>query len=181
MASFSTFVVTPFHGCFVLFKDSDVQDFRTHADNGAVVHNAFRKTLGRVDEDVMGRSGQLVRPRSLDAGGVAGGRNWWRGWWLGLFFHRFFLHFWSPWARKIDQNCSKSQNRRKNRKITKKLPKTDQRLFDLGSPNGLEIHQKCRKNGSKKSVKKITLQNTAVLAQGGIFRRKTLRFRGISG
>ena len=125
--------------------------------------------------------GQLVRPRSLDAGGVAGGRNWWRGWWLGLFFHRFFLHFWSPWARKINQNCSKSQNRRKNRKITKKLPKTDQRLFDLGSPNGLEIHQKCRKNGSKKSVKKITLQNTAVLAQGGIFRRKTLRFRGISG
>ena len=138
-------------------------------------------SLGRVDEDIMGRSGQLVRPRSLDAGGVAGGRNWWRGWWLGLFFHRFFLHFWSPWARKIDQNCSKSQNRRKNRKITKKLPKTDQRLFDLGSPNGLEIHQKCRKNGSKKSVKKITLQNTAVLAQGCIFRRKTLRFRGISG
>ena len=36
-------------------------------------------SLGRVDEDVMGRSGQLVRPRSLDAGGVAGGRNWWRG------------------------------------------------------------------------------------------------------
>ena len=138
-------------------------------------------SLGRVDEDVMGRSGQLVRPRSLDAGGVAGGRNWWRGWWLGLFFHRFFLHFWSPWARKIDQNCSKSQNRRKNRKITKKLPKTDHHLFDLGSPNGLEIHQKCRKSGSKKSVKKITLQNTAVLAQGGIFRRKTLRFRGISG
>ena len=30
-------------------------------------------SLGRVDEDVMGRSGQLVRPRSLDAGGVAGG------------------------------------------------------------------------------------------------------------
>ena len=29
-------------------------------------------SLGRVDEDVMGRSGQLVRPRSLDAGGVAG-------------------------------------------------------------------------------------------------------------
>ena len=50
-----------------------MEDFRTRADNGAVVHNAFRKTLGRVDEDVMGRSGQLVRPRSLDAGGVAGG------------------------------------------------------------------------------------------------------------
>ena len=30
-------------------------------------------SLGRVDEDVMGRSGQLVRPRSLDAGGVTGG------------------------------------------------------------------------------------------------------------
>ena len=30
-------------------------------------------SLGRVGEDVMGRSGQLVRPRSLDAGGVAGG------------------------------------------------------------------------------------------------------------
>ena len=30
-------------------------------------------SLGRVDEDVMGRSGQLVRPRSLDTGGVAGG------------------------------------------------------------------------------------------------------------
>ena len=98
-----------------------------------------------------------------------------------LVFSSFFRHFWSPWARKIDQNCSKSPNRRKNRKITKKLPKTDQRPFDLGSPNGLEIHQKCRKNGSKKSVNKITLQNTAVLAQGCIFRRKTLRFRGISG
>ena len=81
-------------------------------------------SLGRVDEDVMGRSGQLVRPRSLDAGGVAGGRNWWRGWWLGPRFHRFFfLHFWSPWARKIDQNCSKSQNRRKNRKNNKKVAK----------------------------------------------------------
>ena len=176
MASFSTFVVTPFHGCFVLFKDSDVEDFRTRADNGAVVHNAFRKTLGRVDEDVMGRSGQLVRPRSLDAGGVAGGRNWWRGWWLGLFFHRFFLHFWSPWARKIDQNCSKSPNRRKNRKITKKLPKTDHRLFNLGRPNKPKIDQKCRKNRSKKSEKNITLQNTAVLVQGGIFGRKTSRF-----
>ena len=95
--------------------------------------------------------------------------------------NRFFLHFWSPWARKIGQNRNKRQNRRKNRKITKKLPKTDQRLFDLGRPNGLEIHQKCRKSGSKKRVKKITLQNTAVLAQGGIFRRKTSRFRGISG
>ena len=93
MASFSTFVVTPFHGYFVLFKDSDVEDFRTRADNGAVVHNAFRKTLGRVDEDVMGRSGQLVRPRSLDAGGVAGGRNWWRGWWLRFFFIVFFYIF----------------------------------------------------------------------------------------
>ena len=30
-------------------------------------------SLGRIDEDVMGRSGQLVRPRSLDTGGVAGG------------------------------------------------------------------------------------------------------------
>ena len=128
------------------------------------------------EEDVMGRSGQLVRPRSLDAGGVAGGRNWWRGWWLGLFFHRFFLHFWSPWARKIDQNCSKSQNRRKKRKITKKLPKTDHHLFNLGRPNGPKIDQKCRKNRSKKSEKKITLQNTAVLVQGGIFGRKTSRF-----
>ena len=45
-------------------------------------------SLGRVDEDVTGRSGQLVRPRSLDAGGVAGGRNWWRGWRSGWFFHR---------------------------------------------------------------------------------------------
>ena len=70
VASFSTFVVTPFHGCFVLFKDSDVEDFRTRADNGAVVHNAFRKTLGRVDEDVMGRSGQLVRPRQVNSWGL---------------------------------------------------------------------------------------------------------------
>ena len=77
----------------MLFKDSDVEDFRTRADNGAVVHNAFRQTLGRVDEDVMGRSGQLVRPRSLDAGGVAGGRNWWRGWWLRFFFIVFFYIF----------------------------------------------------------------------------------------
>ena len=41
-------------------------------------------SLGRVDEDVMGRSGQLVRPGSLDTGGVAlwlVARNWWRGWW----------------------------------------------------------------------------------------------------
>ena len=30
-------------------------------------------SLGRVGEDVMGRSGQLVRARSLDADGVAGG------------------------------------------------------------------------------------------------------------
>ena len=30
-------------------------------------------SLGRVAEDVMGRSGRLVRPRSLDTGGVAGG------------------------------------------------------------------------------------------------------------
>ena len=30
-------------------------------------------SLGRVDEDVMGRSGQLVRSRSLDVGDVAGG------------------------------------------------------------------------------------------------------------
>ena len=30
-------------------------------------------SLGRVDEDVMGRSGQLIRSRLLDAGGVAGG------------------------------------------------------------------------------------------------------------
>ena len=30
-------------------------------------------SLGRIDEDVMGRSGQLVRPRLFDAGGVAGG------------------------------------------------------------------------------------------------------------
>ena len=50
-------------------------------------------SLGRVDEDVMGRSGQLVRPRSLDAGGVAGGRNWWRGWWLRFFFIVFFYIF----------------------------------------------------------------------------------------
>ena len=30
-------------------------------------------SLGRIDEDVMGRSGQLVRSCSLDAGGVPGG------------------------------------------------------------------------------------------------------------
>ena len=30
-------------------------------------------SIGRVGEDVMGRSGQLVRPCWLDAGGVAGG------------------------------------------------------------------------------------------------------------
>ena len=65
--------------------------------------------------------------------------------------------------------------------ITKKLPKTDHHLFNLGRPNKPKIDQTCRKNRSKKSVKKMTLQNTAVLAQCGIFRRETLRFRGISG
>ena len=42
-------------------------------------------SLGRVGEDDMGRSGQLVRPCWLGAGGEAlVVRNWWRGWWLGL-------------------------------------------------------------------------------------------------
>ena len=75
-------------------------------------------SLGRVDEDVMGRSGQLVRPRSLDAGGVAGGRNWWRGWWL-----RFFLSFFSTFLVALDkknqpklQQMSKPQKKPKNNK-----------------------------------------------------------------
>ena len=98
----------------MLFKDSDVEDFRTRADNGAVVHNAFRKTLGRVDEDVMGRSGQLVRPRSLDAGGVAGGRNWWRGWWLRFFFIVFFYIFGRLGQEKSTRIAANVQTAEKN-------------------------------------------------------------------
>ena len=49
-------------------------------------------SIGRVGEDVMGRSGQIVKPCWLAAGGVAlVVRNWWRGWWLGLFFRVFLL------------------------------------------------------------------------------------------
>ena len=48
-------------------------------------------SIGRVGEDAMGRSGQIVKPCWLVAGGVAlVVRNWWRGWWLGLFFRCFF-------------------------------------------------------------------------------------------
>ena len=61
-------------------------------------------SLGRVDEDVMGRSGQLVRPRSLDTGGVAGGKELVARLVVRLVFSEVFGHFWSPWARKIDQN-----------------------------------------------------------------------------
>ena len=56
----------------------------------------------------MGRSGQLVRPRLFDAGGVAGGvaggEELVARLVVRLVFSKVFGRFWSPWARKIDQN-----------------------------------------------------------------------------
>ena len=61
-------------------------------------------SLGRVDEDVMGRSGQLVRPRSLDAGDVAGGEELVASVVVRLVFSALFCYFWSSWASKIIQD-----------------------------------------------------------------------------
>ena len=49
----------------------------------------------------MGRSGQLVRPRSLDAGDVAGGEELVASVVVRLVFSALFCYFWSSWASKI--------------------------------------------------------------------------------
>ena len=58
-------------------RTGQVQHARTHGMGGRIEpaepEPPPAHSLGRVDEDVMGRSGQLVRPRLFDAGGVAGG------------------------------------------------------------------------------------------------------------
>ena len=72
-------------------------------------------SLGRVDEDVMGRSGQLVRPRSLDAGGVASGEELVARLAVSLALARFlvncainflsfFRYFWSILRPKLVKN-----------------------------------------------------------------------------
>ena len=59
-----------------------------------------------------------------------------------LVFSSFFRHFWSPWARKINQNRSNSQNRRKKRKIIKKQKQTT--IFSILGP---KMDRKWTKNG----------------------------------
>ena len=61
-------------------------------------------SLGRVGEDVMGRSGQLVRLCWLDAGDVAGGEELVARVVVRLVFSLLFCYFWSSWASKITQN-----------------------------------------------------------------------------
>ena len=89
-------------------------------------------SFGRADEDVMGRSGQLVRPRSLDAEGEAGGRNWWRGWWVGLFFRRVFDIFGRLGHEKSSNIAESTQTKEKLEKYQKNNQKVGCLLSVLG-------------------------------------------------
>ena len=78
----------------------------------------------------MGRSGQLVQPSWLGAGGVPlVVRNWWRGRWLGLSFRRFFVIFSCLGHGKSPQIAKNAQQQEKSRKMAQKCENT----FCLGT------------------------------------------------
>ena len=133
-------------------------------------------SIGSVGEDVMGRSGQLVRPCWLDAGGVAGGEELVARLVGRLVFFIVFSTFLVVLGKKNRPKSLKRSKPKKKTKMTKKLPKPDHHLFDLGAQNEPKIHQKEQKNGIGKTTKKISLQNFAFLVQVGVFGRKTSGF-----
>ena len=81
----------------------------------------------------MGRSGQIVKPCWLVAGGVAlVVRNWWRGCWLGLFF-RHFLTFLVGLGKENQQNRRERPTARKNTKTIKQMAQKFENTFCEGT------------------------------------------------
>ena len=118
--------------------------------------------IGRVDEEVMGRSGQIVKPCWLAAGGVAlVVRNWWRGWRSGLLFLCFLLFL-------VILGMENHAKLLKAPKISKRRPKPDHRL-------GSQTRPKIKCFGNTKTHQTRTLKFGTFLV--GVFDLWSLRRR----
>ena len=112
-------------------------------------------SLGRVGEDAMGRSGQLVL----------------------VFFIRYAINF-VPFFFLIFLNVFLSKTGQKSEKGRKKVPKSLKVLFALGVILGPQIHKKYKQSTSKKQAKNDTPKNNFFRRSGAIFVPKKAEIKG---